>query len=181
MRKFLGMSLGLALSVVMSAGAYAQKNPRGLTKVTLNGKTISIEYGRPGLHGKTIGQELARLPVGQYWRLGADKSTTFTTAADLRFGNVTVPKGIYSLFARKEAGNKWSLAFNKQHGQWGIKPNAMANLNPKLNIASVPLGERTIATSAQLVTITLANAGGNEGKLTVHWGDMELTTRFTAE
>ncbi len=161
-----------ALAIPASAA-----NPRGNTTVKVSGATVSIEYGRPALHGKTIQQELSRLPVGQYWRLGADKSTTFTTSADLHFGDTVVPKGVYSLFARKDAGNKWTLVFNKQHGQWGVKANEMANLDPKLNVASVPLDEQKAMNSTDLVTITLGH-DGSTGHLSIQWGDFELTTTF---
>ncbi len=153
-------------------------NPRGTTTVKIKRATISIEYGRPGLHGKTIQQELARLPVGQFWRLGADKSTTFTTTADLHFGKAVVPKGVYSLFARKEANNKWTLVFNKQRGQWGINSKGLANLDPKLDVAEVPLRESKSPHSDELVTITLRRRGP-KGKIAIQWGDLVLTTPFT--
>ena len=65
---------------------------------------------------------LSRVEAGGVWRLGANKSTTFKTSADLAFGDVTVPKGEYSLWARREADNTWKLVFNKQHGCM-IMPN----------------------------------------------------------
>jgi Protein of unknown function (DUF2911) len=170
---FTAMLLG-ALAIPASAA-----NPRGTTTVKIGAATVSVEYGRPALHGKTITEELARLPVGEFWRLGADKSTTFTTSADLHFGDTVVPKGVYSLFARKDANNKWTLVFNKQHGQWGIKGGGRANLDPKLDVAAVPLHESKAMHSANLVTIKLANEAGN-GHFSIQWGDMELTTTFTA-
>lgn len=177
MKRVLWGFTSLAAVLALAGSLFAQKNPRGKTEVTVKGATVSIEYGRPSLHGKTIQQELNRLPTGQYWRLGADTSTTLTTSGALHFGHVTVPKGTYSLFARKEAGGKWSLAFNKQHGQWGVKSNGMANLDPKLNVASVPLKVKTVASSAEMVTITLSKAGRG-GAITVQWGDLELKAHF---
>ncbi len=152
-------------------------NPRGTTTVKIKGATVSVEYGRPALNGKTVHQELARLPVGQFWRLGADKSTTFTTTANLRFGKAVVPKGVYSLFAHRVAGNRWTLVFNKQHGQWGINKQGLANLNPKLDVAEVPLREIKAKDSAQRVTITLRHHGSG-GELSIQWGDLVLTTPF---
>jgi Protein of unknown function (DUF2911) len=167
----------LAVMLAVAGVALAQSNPRGKAEVEVNGKKVTVEYGRPSLKGRTIQHMLGQLPAGKFWRLGADKSTTFTTSGDLHFGKVTVPKGIYSLFARKEANNKWSLVFNKQHGQWGIKGDEAANLDPKLDVASVPLEEKTVARSAEMVTITLAKAG-MDGAITIQWGDMELKADF---
>ncbi len=171
------IALGI-LTVTLFAIPACAANPRGTTTVKIKGATISIEYGRPALNGKTIQQELARLPVGEYWRLGADRSTTLTTSADLHFGNAVVPKGVYSLFAHKVANNKWTLVVNKQHGQWGINKKGLANLDPKLDIASAPFREGKATDSAERVTITLSHHGAR-GQLTVQWGDLILTTHFS--
>src|SRR5438552_10604449 len=102
--------------IVVWAGTacLAQGSPRGTTKLDLGGKTVSVEYGRPSLKGRTMQQMLGRLKVGGFWRLGADESTTFSTDTDLAFGDVTIPKGKYSAWARKEAGNKWKLVDRKR-------------------------------------------------------------------
>jgi hypothetical protein len=173
------IALGILTATLFGALAIpaSAANPRGTTTVRIKGATVSIEYGRPALNGKTIQQELARLPVGQCWRLGADRSTTFTTSADLHFGKTVVPKGVYSLFARKAANNKWSLVFNKQHGQWGINKKGLANLDPKLDIAIVPLRRSKATDSDERVTITLSHHGSG-GKVTIQWGDLMLTTDF---
>jgi hypothetical protein len=50
------------LSVLMVAGfaamAFAQGNPRGTSTLTLKGKTVSVDYGRPSLKGRTTDQLL---------------------------------------------------------------------------------------------------------------------------
>jgi Protein of unknown function (DUF2911) len=160
-----GLLLGLALPLA------AQGNPRSATSVLIDGKTVSIEYGQPSLKGRTIQDMLGKLPAGQFWRLGADKSTTFTTDADLKFGSETVPKGVYSLWAQKQSDSSWKLVFNKQHGQWGTQHS------PAQDLVSVPLTESTAPNSAEMVTITLEKAG-NGGKIIIQWGDMQLETEF---
>ena len=117
---------------------------------------------------------LSQLKAGQVWRLGADKSTTFSTGIDLAFGNVTVPKGDYSLWARKEANNSWQLVFNKQHGQWGTQHDAAQDF------ASVPLKESKLSSPAEMVTISLAKEGAG-GMISIEWGDMKLATDFKAK
>lgn len=174
MKRLLCGLTGMALWGAMVASGLAQANPRGKTELVLKGKSVSIEYGRPSLKGRTVEQMLKELKPGQVWRLGADQSTTFSTGIDLAFGNVKVPKGVYSLWARREAGNKWQLVFNQQHGQWGT------NHNPSKDLYSVPLKESKAAKSAEMVTIKLTKKGGG-GNLTVHWGDMVLSTAFKAK
>ncbi len=151
--------------------SWAQRNPRGKAEVTVSGKAVSIDYGRPSLRGRTVTDLLSRLPAGDFWRLGADQSTTFTTSGNLSFGGVKVPRGAYSLWAQKQADNSWKLVFNKQHGQWGTEHDTSKDF------ASASLKESKADDSAEQVTIALAKAGDG-GALTIRWGDMKLSTEF---
>ncbi|HUY15580.1 MAG TPA: DUF2911 domain-containing protein [Terriglobia bacterium] len=167
---------GVVLAVVfgLSAWAQAQGNPRGNSKITLAGQTISVEYGRPSLKGRTVQTLLGQLKPGGFWRLGADKSTTFTTSTDLNFGGVKVPKGVYSLWAQRQADNSWKLVFNSQHGQWGTSHA------PSKDVVFVPLKEEKESKPAQMVTISLEKEHGG-GAISISWGDMELSANFTVE
>ena len=169
-RTLVGITTVAAL-LALSGTALAQANPRGNDKLEVNGKTVTVDYGRPSLHGRTVEEMLAKLPVGGFWRLGADSSTTFTTSGDLMFGSTKVPKGTYSLWAEKMADKSWKLVFNTQHGQWGTQHN------PKLDAYKVPLKESKADKAAEEVTITLAKAGTG-GMVTIEWGSLKLGTDF---
>ena len=173
MKRILMMSFGLTVVLAMTLPLQAA-NARGKTEIELNGKTVSIDYGRPVLHGRTVGQMLAELKPGQFWRLGADSSTTFVTGTELAFGGKTLPAGTYSLWAEKLPGNKWDLVFNKQHGQWGTQHD------PKLDLVKVPLHESKAGDSAEMVTIKLAKHASG-GHFSVQWGDLMLATNFKAK
>src|SRR5215467_9148616 len=97
-------SVGVPLVVILVATlALAQQDksqrpsPPGTAEVTLKGKKITIEYSRPSLKGRHVGQELA--PFGKVWRTGANEATTLTTEADLTIGGVSVPAGKYTLYS----------------------------------------------------------------------------------
>ena len=171
MRRFLMAVLAMAIIGVVAENGFGQRNPRETSKISVGNKTVSVEYGRPSLKGRSVTDMLAQLKPGDFWRLGADKSTTFSTAADLQFGDVTVPSGEYSLWAQRGADNSWKLVFNKQHGQWGTQHDASQDL------ASVPLEEAKASTPAEMVTISLTKQGAG-GVITIQWGDMKLTAGF---
>ncbi len=174
MKRLLTVVLGLGVFAALTGSALAQHNPRDTAKLTVNGKAVSVEYGRPALKGRKAEDLLGQLKPGDVWRLGADQSTTFSTAADLAFGDLTVPKGQYSLWARREADDKWSLVFNKQHGQWGTEHDAAQDLG------AVPLKAAKDEKPAEQVTVELENEhGANE--ISIHWGDLELSTYFKAK
>jgi hypothetical protein len=174
MKRLVALALGVTVGASLAATACGQGNPRGTAKLTLNGATVSVDYGKPSLKGRAVKDMLAQVAVGDFWRLGADKSTTFKTTGDLTFGDVKVPAGEYSLWAKKEAENKWSLVFNKQHGQWGT------DHDPSQDFASVPLKMESGGESAEQVTITLEKAHGG-GEISIQWGDMKLSADFTAK
>jgi hypothetical protein len=170
MKRILHPICGLAIFAAL-VGLTLAANPRGTAELTLNGKKISVEYGRPSLGGRTIKDLLGQLPAGEFWRLGADKSTTFTTTGDLMFESVKVPKGEYSLWAQKQADGSWKLVFNKQHGQWGT------DHDPAQDLASVPLKMGKESKPAEQVTIALKEEHGG-GEIEIQWGDMELSATF---
>jgi hypothetical protein len=135
--------------VAVAGTIYAQRNPRGKAKLNLGGKLISVDFGHPSLGGCTVQEMLSKLPSGGVWRLGADTSTTFSTSGDLMFGDTKIPKGVYSLWARKEIDNAWKLVFNSQHGQSGTQHN------PKLDVAEVAVKVFRAADPPDEVTISL--------------------------
>jgi len=174
MKRLLIAVLATVCLVVGAESGLAQGNPRGTTKITLDGKTVSVEYGRPSLKGRSAADLLGQLQAGGFWRLGADKSTTFSTAVDLQFGDVTIPAGQYSLWVGRGADNSYKLVFNKQHGQWGTQHDASQDL------ASAPLEQTKASDSAEMVTIGLTKEG-DAPLITIQWGDMKLTTNFKAK
>ena len=173
MKRLLTMTFALAVALALALPSSAA-NGRGKTEIQLNGKTVSIDYGRPTLHGRSVEDMLSQLKEGGFWRLGADSSTTFESGVDLAFGDQTVPAGTYSLWAEKMPGNKWDLVFNKQHGQWGT------NHDPSQDFVKVPLEQSKADDSADMVTIGLEAEGGG-GNLSIQWGDLELDTSFTGK
>lgn len=175
MKRFLIAALGMVVFVALAGTALAQGNPRGTSKLDLKGKVVSVEYGRPSLKGRTVQQMFDQLKPGDFWRLGADKSTTFSTGLELAFGDVALPAGEYSLWARKGSDGGWKLVFNKQHGQWGMQHDVAQDY------AAVPLKETKAATAAEAVTISLASEGEGGGVVSIHWGDIELAADFKAK
>jgi hypothetical protein len=168
-RMFVAVFGVVALAAFSLTGFAA--NGRGLAKLSVNGKNITIDYGKPSLNGRKVEDLLGQLPAGEVWRLGADKSTTFTTSGDLKFGDQTVPKGEYSLWARKESDGTWKLVFNKQHGQWGTDHDNAQDL------VSVPLKEEKEGKTSETVEIKLEKENGG-GEFSVNWGNLELTAAF---
>jgi Protein of unknown function (DUF2911) len=154
----LTLSSVLAVSLGLAATATAQMNLRGETKVTLAGKPIVVEYGRPSLKGRDM---LGQAVVGQEWRMGADTATTLKTPASLSFGSTHVPAGEYVLRAKKVSATDWVLLL-KRGGE---------------SAAEVPLQASPLDKSVEIFTIDLAEEQG-QGVFRMSWGNLALSTRF---
>ncbi len=161
------------LTLVASTVAFSQRNPRATSKLDVAGKFVMIEYGRPSMKGRDL---LALTEPGKVWRMGADKSTTFTSDARTSFGKVTVPEGSYSLWLKKVGDRSFDLIFNKQTGQWGTQYGSIDD------VASIPVTLSESGEAVEIFTLSLARgAKANAGELTLHWGKAVLKTSFTAK
>ena len=159
--RVLALSSVLAVSLGLAAGATAQTNPRGEAKVTLAGKPIVVDYGRPSLKGRDM---LGQAVVGQEWRMGADAATTLKTPVTLRFGSTDVPPGEYVLRAKKVSETDWALKLERDGKA----------------AAEVPLATSPLDKSIEVFTIDLAEKQG-EGVFRMSWGNLALAARFTAK
>ena len=133
---------------------------------------IAIDYGQPHLRGRDLA---AVVPLDSVWRLGANLATHLVTDVDVTIGDRFVPRGTYTLFARRTSGG-WQLVINRQVGQWGTDYDATAD------VGRVPLRARTLAESIESLAIFLVPATDAappampRGVLRIVWGNTELST-----
>ena len=78
-------------------------SPTAETSMKVGGKDVTIEYNAPSARGRKV--EGGLIPYGEVWRLGADSATTLTTDTDLKIGNLSVPKGVYTLYIAASEGS----------------------------------------------------------------------------
>ena len=160
--------LGLMLCCVLAVSSFAQGN-RGKAELKAGAGAITIDYGRPALKGRDM---LAQLNEGDPgWRMGSNQSTTFTTPVDLMFGATKIPKGAYSLFLKKVAGNQFQLVFNSQTGQWGLSHDGSKDF------AQVPLKAAALPSPVEIFTIDLKEAPKG-GTVVLSWGATQLSSEF---
>jgi len=102
--------------------AQGDKSKRPSPPATASGKVkganITINYSSPAVKGRTIFPDLH--PYGEVWRAGANEATLFETDRDIKVEGKTLPAGKYSLYAIP-GEKEWTIIFNKQTGQWGVK------------------------------------------------------------
>jgi hypothetical protein len=164
----------MVLVLAASNVAVCQRNPRATSKLDLAGKFVMIEYGRPSMKGRDM---LSLLEPNKVWRMGADKSTTFTSDARLSFGKETVPAGSYSLWLKKTGDRSFDLVFNKQTGQWGTQYAGSID-----DVASIPMAFSEGSDAVEIFTLSLTRgAKANAGELSLQWGKAVLKAPFTVK
>ena len=172
-------------SVGLAAAALAQDS-RGTAEATIGGQKVAIDYGRPDLKGRDVGELMKQLPPDRIWRAGKDQVSTLTTGADLMIGETEVPAGKYSVYVHAGESGTWSLILNKDLGVplgqvWDGAPDNMKEEPwPYLRGYTEAIKDKEVvraemkkaegAEPADLFTMSFAEQG--EGAdLTLAWGD----------
>lgn len=155
--------------IALFLAAVVVQVPRGTSEITLNGVTLSVEYGRPSLQGRDM---LAQAPVGTVWRLGADQATTMSVSGSAVFGNMVAPEGTYSLFLKRVSETQWSLIVNEQTGQWGTEHD------PRQDLLGIPMKSEELDEPVEQLTIELTRETDQTGILSIAWGHEILKQRF---
>ncbi len=167
-----------ALVAVAATTALAQKttqvhpgkggSPHVRSEWTIDGASLSIEYGRPSLKGRA---EAQLMPAGKPWRTGADEATTLKTDKALKFGTLTVPAGTYTLYTVPNAG-EWELGISKRTGQWGTP----VQVNDDLGRVKMAVGKTASPVEQLTISIDDTAAGAT---LRIEWGGTSVTAPFT--
>jgi hypothetical protein len=153
------------LTAVAASFAWAQ-SPPATANATINGKSIAVRYSAPSVRGRQIFGAfglLSKDPTYPAWRAGANSATTLTTDADLMVGNVSVPKGTYTLYAWVQNPDAWDLIINRQTGQWGLMYDAKQDLGRvKMTMSKPPALVETLKYS-------IIDKGAGKGELRLEW------------
>jgi hypothetical protein len=151
-----------------ASGAMGQLSTRDTTRATAGGAALWIDYSRPSKRGRVIFGEL--VPYGQVWRTGANAAVQFRTDKALRFGEVTVPAGFYSLFTIP-GPKEWTLIINGETGQPGTAHK------PERDLFKIPMQVSAVSTVERFTIGVTPSEGG--GVLTMEWDATRASAPFT--
>jgi Protein of unknown function (DUF2911) len=157
---------------LLQAGAKTPASPPATANVTLNGKTVTINYSSPRLKGRTIGSDI--VPYGEVWRTGANPATTLITATNLKIGTLDVPAGTYTIFTLPSKG-QWLFIVSKKTGEWGI-PYPEGN-----DLGRTPMTSKPVASSQEDMSISFENTHGASTQLHVKWGTTDQYVTVKAQ
>lgn len=160
------LTLALGASALLAHG----KSPRGSVSQRVGETLVSVEYGRPGVKGRTLWGEL--VPFGEVWRTGADKATTITFDTPVKIAGREIAAGKYGLLTLPGEGN-WSFILSRNAGLFGTR-----NYTPDEDVVRVE-SRPEAAPHCERLLFTFENLGDASADLVLHWG--ELRVRLTVE
>ncbi|MEO6721293.1 MAG: DUF2911 domain-containing protein [Ferruginibacter sp.] len=132
---FLALAAMSMTSVLWAQGDKASRpSPPATATGKINGATITINYSSPAVKGRQIFGGL--IPYDKAWRAGANEATIFETDKEIKVAGQPLPAGKYSLFAIP-GEKEWSIIFNSETGQWGVKQGGVANRDPAKDVLTV--------------------------------------------
>lgn len=144
---------------------------RGTAEATVDGATITVDYGVPEKRGRDIFGAL--VPWGEVWRTGANRATHFTTDRTLQLRGLTVPAGTYTLYTIPEPDGG-TLIVNRQTGQGGTTYNADRDLG------RVAMTRESLPHTVEPFTIQVEDTDAG-GALRLHWDQTAFVVPFTVQ
>ena len=156
---------------IPGAGGRARTSPHVKAEWSIDGATVTVEYGRPYLKGRS---EVDMMPPGQQWRTGADEPTTITSTKPIKIGTLTLaantPHTINTV-----PGAQWELLVGKLDSpkpQWGIP------YRKDLEVGRVPMTTGKTKAPVEQVTIHIDDTAAG-ATLRIEWGTASATVPFT--
>lgn len=157
-----------ALMLFMALGVFAQQDkskraspPDSIHVTTTSGLTISINYSRPYLKGRKLGEEVA--PIGKVWRTGANEATTVELNKDVTIEGKALKAGKYSLHSIP--GEQTStIIFNKVWKKSGL------DYDEKEDVLRVDVPTEQNSQSVEQFTISASK----DGRIELAWGNYKM-------
>ncbi|HUA98485.1 MAG TPA: DUF2911 domain-containing protein [Terracidiphilus sp.] len=172
------------LAFAVAVPAQMQKkpplSPPAKASVTIDGKTITIDYSSPRVRGRegkifTSDGLISHDPHYPVWRAGANAATTLHTDADIKLGGLDVPAGTYTLFVNISDPDKWVLIVSTATGEWGLAYDSTKDLGTTAMTMSKP------SSMVEDLVYNLTDDGGKSGTLTLTWENVSASVPITVQ
>ena len=131
-------------------------SPPATATSKVNGATITISYSSPAVKGRQIWGSL--VPYDKVWRAGANEATIFETEKDIMVEGKPLKAGKYSLYAIP-GEKEWTIIFNSQTGQWGIKMDGSTTEDSSKDVLRVKVKPQKTKTMQERLTYRVDKNG----------------------
>ena len=141
----------------------ARPSPLDSAIATLGNVQVKVCYGRPSARGRTVMGGL--VPFGEPWRLGANEAATLHVPVAVRFGDVSLKPGVYSLYTIPGA-KTWQIVVNDSATRWGIPINAAVRAR---DVGAVTAAVEPTDAPVETLTMRWEPAGDGALALVTEW------------
>ncbi len=127
---------------------------------------FTVEYGRPGMKGRTIFGSL--IPYGKVWRTGANSSTKFSIDKQVTIAKQTIPAGSYALYSIP-GRDEWTIIIHKNTKLWGA-----GGYNDKDDLLRFKIPVTKLKDTQETLNIIFENFHANGGDLVISWENTKI-------
>lgn len=165
-------SAALLVATAFHAQDLPQPSPKGKVQQVVGLTNVEVEYSRPSIKGRVIFGDL--VPFDKLWRTGANLNTTIEFSAPVKFGDVDVKAGKYSLFTvpGKEV---WVVHLNSNTELWGED-----EFKAEENVATIKVRAEG-ADLTETLTIDIANVVNDRAELELRWEKTKVLIPIQAD
>lgn len=149
-----------------AGGGFGALSPRDTARLRVGAAAVEVDYSRPAARGRRVWGEV--VPWDRVWRLGADFATHLTTDRPLRFGEIEVPAGSYTLWMVPSESAPL-LIVNRQTRIFGTQYQASADL------VRIPLRGDSSPELTERLTIDVEG-----GRFVIRWADRVFAASVTS-
>jgi len=139
-----------------------QPSPNAMVEQVIGLTTVSVEYSRPSMRGRTIFGDL--VPYGKVWRTGANENTIIEFSDNVTILGNDIEKGSYAIYT-KPMKSQWEVYFYIKTDNWGTPQK----WDEDKIAAQVTVDVQKIERTQETFRISFDNLSANKGHLEMVW------------
>jgi hypothetical protein len=145
-------------------------SPRRTAMATISGAHIHIDYGSPGIKGRTIWGGL--VGFDQVWVMGAHKATSISLTKAIQIAGKKIEPGTYALFAIP-GKTAWTLILNTNYEQ-----HLADDYNEAQDIHRWQVVPENVETPTQRLTFSVKETEPGKGTIAWNWELLRIAVPF---
>jgi hypothetical protein len=127
---------------------------------------IEISYSRPSVKGRTIFGDV--VPLGKFWRTGANAPTAITFGEDVTVNGIAVKAGKYGLVSFPNQ-NEWTIVLSKD------LINDASDYKQENDVARFNVPVKKVPLSVESFTIDVESITNNTCNIVISWENTVVT------
>ena len=139
-----------------------QPSPNAMVEQVVGLTTVTVEYSRPSMRGRTIFGDL--VPYDKLWRTGANENTVIEFSDKVTILGNEIDKGRYAIYT-KPMESQWKVYFYTKTDNWGTPQEWEED---KI-AAQVSVDVQKIDRTQESFRISFDNLSANKGHLEMVW------------